>query len=122
MTSIIRIAPYEYVHILNNNTNVTRIEIGPQTYTRKEQERIVLGPEGMVTIPPRHYVVVLDPVQRDDDGEVVKDEYGSVVLQYGETQIRLHRDYKDPFPLYPGESLEGDLKELPVLGVPSDRP
>ena len=69
----------------------------------------------MITIPPRCYVQVLDPVKRDANGEVLKDEHGAVVLQYGEVEIRLHNDYKEPFPLYPGESLGGKLEELPVL-------
>lgn len=116
MASIIRIAPYEYIHVLNKNTNVTRIEQGPKTYTRKEQENVVLGPEGMVTIPPRCYVQILDPVQLDEDsGNIVKDENGTILLQYGETEIRLHDDYKEPFPLYPGESIANKLEELPVL-------
>ena len=69
-----------------------------------------------MTIPPRCYVQILDPVQRDEDsGNIVKDENGTILLQYGETEIRLHDDYKEPFPLYPGESIANKLEELPVL-------
>jgi major vault protein len=114
MASIIRIAPYEYIHVLNNNTNVTRVIEGPKTYTRREHERVVLGPEGMVTIPPRCYVTIFDPVMRDENG-VVMDSDNCVKLQYGETEIRLQTNYQEPFPLYPGESISGDISELPVL-------
>jgi len=35
MASVIRIKPYHYIHVLDNNANVTRVEVGPQTFTRK---------------------------------------------------------------------------------------
>jgi len=35
--NVIRIKPYFYVHVLDNNTNVTRVEVGPNTYTRQVQ-------------------------------------------------------------------------------------
>ncbi len=33
--SVIRIKPYYFIHVLDNNTNVTRLELGPNTYTRQ---------------------------------------------------------------------------------------
>ncbi len=33
MASVIRIKPYQYIHVLDNNANVTRVEVGPQTFT-----------------------------------------------------------------------------------------
>ncbi|KAJ8017396.1 Major vault protein [Holothuria leucospilota] len=39
--SIYRIPPYFYIHVLNHNTNVTRVEVGPQTYIRQDHERLV---------------------------------------------------------------------------------
>jgi hypothetical protein len=33
--NVIRIKPYHYIHVLDNNTNVTRVEVGPNTYTRQ---------------------------------------------------------------------------------------
>lgn len=37
--SIYRIAPYYFVHVLDQNSNVTKLEIGPQTYIRQDNER-----------------------------------------------------------------------------------
>ena len=37
--SIVRIPPYYYLHVLDQNTNVTRLEIGPKTYIRQDNER-----------------------------------------------------------------------------------
>lgn len=32
--STFKILPYNYIHVLDCNTNVTRVEIGPQTFIR----------------------------------------------------------------------------------------
>lgn len=37
--SLFRIAPFHYIHVLDQNTNVTRLEIGPQTFIRQDNER-----------------------------------------------------------------------------------
>lgn len=42
--SIIRIPPYHYIHVLDQNSNVSRVEVGPKTYIRQDNERLVLGP------------------------------------------------------------------------------
>ena len=34
-THVIRLKPFEYIHVLDNNTNVTRVEVGPKTFTRQ---------------------------------------------------------------------------------------
>ena len=39
--SVIRIPPYFYLHVQDQNTNVTRLEIGPKTYIRQDNERLV---------------------------------------------------------------------------------
>jgi len=63
----------------------------------------VVGPEKMITIPPRNYCVIENPAVRDKDGKVVIDEMGQVRLLHADLEIRLARD---PFPLYPGEVLK----------------
>jgi major vault protein len=40
--SLYRIPPYFYLHVLDQNTNVTRLEIGPKTYIRQDHERLDL--------------------------------------------------------------------------------
>lgn len=63
----------------------------------------------MLTIPPRHYCVIENPVVRDKDGKVIIDRNGEAKLAFSDLEIR----FKDePFPLYPGEI----LKEVGVKG------
>ena len=48
--SIIRIPPHHYIHVLDQNTNIARVEIGPLTYIRQDNERseahILIGSSG----------------------------------------------------------------------------
>ena len=39
--SLFRIAPYYYLHVLDQNSNVTRLEIGPKTYVRQDNEKVI---------------------------------------------------------------------------------
>ncbi|KAL1526066.1 hypothetical protein AB1Y20_020887 [Prymnesium parvum] len=110
--AVLKLKPHWYLHVLDNNANVTRVEVGPQTLTRKEHERIVEGPVEMISIPPRHYAVIANPVARASDGLPVYDSYGQVLLLHGDLEIRLTQD---PFPLFPGESLVGEITQLLVV-------
>jgi hypothetical protein len=56
----------------------------------------------MITIPPRSYVVIENPVIRNKDGDV-EFEDGQVKLAFADSEIRLSQE---PFPLYPGENLK----------------
>jgi len=113
MDAVIRIAPYHYVHILNNNTNVTRVVVGPTTLTRQEHEKLVAGPEPMVMVPPRHYCIVANPVTRTGkDGAVAVDANGQAIVRWGDEEIRFEQE---PFPLYPGEKLSGKVSPLQVV-------
>ncbi|CDQ79643.1 unnamed protein product [Oncorhynchus mykiss] len=38
--SIIRIPPHHYIHVLDQNTNIARVEIGPLTYIRQNNENV----------------------------------------------------------------------------------
>lgn len=110
--AIYRIPPYYYIHVLDQNTNVTNIEIGPQTYIRKDNQRVTLGPEKMVVVPPRHYCVIENPVSRDENGKPVIDRLGQIKLQHADQEIRLTQD---PFPLFPGEVLKQPVSPLKVV-------
>lgn len=57
----------------------------------------------MLTVPPRHYCMVANPVARDAQGTVLFDVTGQVRLRHADLEIRLAQD---PFPLFPGEVLE----------------
>jgi len=110
--SVYRIPPYHYLHVLDQTSNVTRVEIGPQTFVRKDNEQVLMLPVKMVIVPPRHYCVVMNPVVRDENGAVSLDEMGQVRLDHAEEEIRLQQD---PFPLYPGESLKTAVSLLKVV-------
>ena len=62
---VVRIGPYEYIHVLDRNSNVTRLETGPQVFVRKENEKIVTAVLKYVTIPPRHYCTIRNPVVKE---------------------------------------------------------
>ncbi|KAM9584229.1 major vault protein isoform 2-T2 [Trichechus inunguis] len=110
--SIIRIPPYHYIHVLDQNSNVSRVEVGPKTYIRQDNERVLFAPVPMVTVPPRHYCTVANPVSRDAQGSVQFDVTGQVRLRHADLEIRLAQD---PFPLYPGETLEKGITPLQVV-------
>ncbi len=84
---------------------LTRLEIGPKTFFKQDNETISVGPEKMISIPPRHYCIVENPIMKNETGEVQFDENGQVRLSHANLDIRLDKDYKDPFQLYPGEIL-----------------
>jgi len=109
--AVIRIKPYFYIHVLDNNSNVTRVEVGPQTFTRQDHEKLVSGPDAMIMIPPRNYCIIQNPVQRDE-GKVVTEEGGQIKVRHGDEEIRFEQE---PFPLFPGEKLFGKVTPLQVV-------
>eukprot|EP01005_Ploeotia_sp_CARIB1_P000723 NODE_19_length_2774_cov_108.968644_g18_i0.p1 GENE.NODE_19_length_2774_cov_108.968644_g18_i0~~NODE_19_length_2774_cov_108.968644_g18_i0.p1 ORF type:complete len:859 (-),score=229.78 NODE_19_length_2774_cov_108.968644_g18_i0:196-2703(-) len=100
--NVIRLRPNQYIHILDNNTNVTRLEVGPHTFTRKDHERVVVTPQPFMNVPPRSYCRIRNPVLRNEDGTPVKDKFEQVQRRIGDEEIRFEQD---PFPLYPGEEI-----------------
>ncbi|XP_071945431.1 major vault protein-like [Antedon mediterranea] len=110
--SIYRIPPYYYIHVLDQNSNVTRVEIGPRTYIRQDHERVIFGPQKMIMVPPRNYCIIENPAQKDKDGAVVLDKTGQIKLSHADQEIRLSQD---PFPLFPGEVLKQAVSPLKVV-------
>ncbi|XP_057717616.1 major vault protein isoform X2 [Corythoichthys intestinalis] len=110
--SVIRIPPHHYIHVLDQNTNIARVEIGPQTFYRQDNERVLFAPVRMIMVPPRHYCVVLNPVACDADGGVLFDPSGQAKLRHADLDVRLTRD---PFPLHPGEEIQQDVTPLQVV-------
>ncbi|XP_078126051.1 major vault protein [Sander vitreus] len=110
--SIIRIPPHHYIHVLDQNTNIARVEIGPLTYIRQDNERVLFMPVRMIMVPPRHYCVVINPVARDDDNQVLFDQSGQAKLRHADLEIRLTQD---PFPLYPGEEIQQNVTPLQIV-------
>ena len=111
-SNVIRLKPQQFIHLLDNNTGVTRLEVGPQTITLRDHERLVLKPQPMIVVPPRYYCLVANPVLRDETNQPIADEHGQIRLRYGDQEIRFTQD---PFPLYPGEELEGEVTRLQVI-------
>lgn len=111
-----RIKPYHYIHVQDNNTGITDVIIGPKTFTRQDHQKVVFGPEPMVIIPPRNYVIVQNPVIKSEDGIPQKNEHGNYKIRHGDEEIRFSRD---PFPLYPGEVLYGKVTPLQVVAADS---
>eukprot|EP00116_Pleurobrachia_bachei_P000209 sb/3460471/ len=107
--TVIRIPPHFYIHVLDLKTNVTKTTIGPDTFVRQDNEKVVEGPTRMIIIPPNHYCVVANPVMRDDKGGAKFDNYGQVQLNHADLEVRLHQQ---PFPLYPGESMDVKVTKL----------
>jgi len=114
--SVYRIKPYQYIHVSDNNTGITRVELGPQTFTRQDHEKVIAGPEAMIIIPPRHYAIVQNPVVRDDKGQAVKDKHNNYVLRRGDEEIRFSQP---PFALYPDEKLIGKVTPLTIVAADS---
>merc|ERR1712137_346044 len=115
--SVFRIKPYHYIHVFNTNTGVTDVVNGPRTFTRQEHEKVLSGPDPMVIVPPRNYCIISNPVVRNENGEPVRNEHGNYKLRHGDEEIRYHQP--DPFPLYPGEKLYGDVTPLQIVPVDS---
>lgn len=115
---MIRIPPHHYIHVMDTNNSITRLEIGPKMFSYQDHEKIVEGPTKMINIPPRNYCIVKNPVVKDAEGNPVLDDHGEVKVRFGETQIRVQNDlgidrfkvYSDPFPLFPYEIIEGGAK------------
>jgi len=63
---LIIIGPYQYIHVLDQNSNVTRLEEGPQVFVRRDHEKVVQEKRKHIIIPPRHYCVIENPVLRNE--------------------------------------------------------
>lgn len=111
-TGVYRVPPFYYLHVLDQNTNVSRLEVGPKTFVKQDHEKVLLGPERMLIIPPRHYCVIENPAVRNRDGKVVLDTNGQAKLLHSDIDIRFAQE---PFPLYPGEIRKQDVTPLKVI-------
>ena len=73
-----------------------------------------MGPERMITVPPRHFCIIENPVMRNADGAVLFDVAGQARLLHADLEMRLARD---PFPLYPGEVLKKGVAPLKIVSA-----
>ena len=105
--NIIKIPPFEYIHVMDGNANVTRLIVGPQTFVLQDHEKIMTGQNtrSMITLMPMTYCEIKNPVIRDADKKLVYDDYGQVKVKHGDSEYRISDDYPEPFPLHPQEEL-----------------
>jgi len=115
--SVFRIKPFHYIHVLDTNNGVTNVILGPKTFTRKEHEKVLCGPEKMIIVPPRNYCIISNPIVRDEEGNAVTNQHGNYKVRHGDEEIRFHQ--ADPFALYPGEKLYGNVTPLQIVPVDS---
>uniref|UniRef100_A0A0X3NUS8 Major vault protein n=1 Tax=Schistocephalus solidus TaxID=70667 RepID=A0A0X3NUS8_SCHSO len=108
----VAIPPYHFLHVLDNNTNVTRLVSGPATFFRKSNEKIIKLPQRMITVTIKEYCIISNPVKKDDNGDIVMDEFCQASLTYGDVEYRFAQP---PFPLYPGEEIMKEVTSLTVL-------
>ena len=72
-------APIDLKHLSTH----THTHTSKQTHTRLHQSvvtflQVIVGPEKMIVVPPRHYCVVENPAMKDKDGKPVFDTHGQV--------------------------------------------
>ena len=111
--SVIKLPPFTYMHVLDKNTNVTTLFVGPQRFTCFENHQVIgKGVENMIMIPPKHYCIIENPIQRDKNSQPIFDSHGQVLLKHGEKLICFASENNEPFPLYPGEILATKIQPL----------
>lgn len=109
---VISLKPLEYIHVLDNNSNVTKVIVGPSIVTIQQHEKVLFSPpRKMIIIPQRNYCIIENPI-RIDKGEKVTDKFGNIKVRLGEREIR---ETQPPFPLYPQEKLVGDVTPLQII-------
>lgn len=112
----IKLEPYTYIHILDLNTNLTRLEEGPKTLYRMDHEEIVLPSTKMIKLAPKSCVIIKNPVVLDEKKRPVSNNDGTLKNLFGELQVKTSEEFPDPFPLYPSEELDGDIRKYTVVG------
>lgn len=67
---VLKIPHLYYIHVKDKNTGYERFVVGPRTFTSEEYEEVVKPQTKMIIVPPEHYVVIVNPVVKEND-EVV---------------------------------------------------
>lgn len=112
----IKLEPYMYIHILDLNTNLKRLEEGPKTLFKLDHEEITLAPTKMIKLAPTSYVIIQNPIVLDAHRKPVHNADGSYKNRFGEQLIKTSDKFADPFPLYPDEVLIADQQKFVVIG------
>lgn len=113
--NVFRIPPFQYIHVLDNNLNITRLEVGPATFIRKEHETVVAGPSNHIRLAPRTYCIITNPVVFNKDSKPELTDFGQVKNRFGDEEVRTADQYPEPFPLYPGEEIKGKIEKFQII-------
>ena len=106
-SNAVRILPYSYIHVRDINNNITRLEVGPQIFIKKENEVLKFDqPKQMLLLTPYEYCIIQNPVVMGADNQPIYDANQQVKVVDGELEYRTYEKYSEPFPLYPGEELQ----------------
>ncbi len=85
----VHLKPLQYAHIIDNNSNVTRLvegiiqrnknitHKGPQTLTLLAHETLVYGPVPFIQMPPDHYCLIENPIIKNKN-QPTFDSFGQV--------------------------------------------
>lgn len=126
-----RLSAFEYTHVEDTSTGEVLTLMGPLSFPLKSHHRLLHEkPLPCVVIPPNHYVCVHNPVHRS--GPEISSTDGRqrsgyplwclsskqlrspshCTQRFGRREMRFARA---PFPLFPGEVLEHEPREQPLL-------
>eukprot|EP01061_Rhynchopus_euleeides_P015169 TRINITY_DN259_c0_g2_i2.p1 TRINITY_DN259_c0_g2~~TRINITY_DN259_c0_g2_i2.p1 ORF type:complete len:907 (+),score=495.19 TRINITY_DN259_c0_g2_i2:65-2785(+) len=111
---VVHLKPNYYTHVLDQNSTATALKVGPETFTKREHEQILIQPSPFIVVPPRHYLIIDNPVDRDEAGKPNLDKDGQARVRLGDQEIRVNCP---PFPLYPGEKLNEKTQKPQPLQV-----
>eukprot|EP00754_Rhynchopus_humris_P044623 Rhum_TRINITY_DN4287_c0_g1::Rhum_TRINITY_DN4287_c0_g1_i1::g.13757::m.13757/K17266/MVP; major vault protein len=123
MTSVFRLTREQYIHVLDNNENISRCVVGPTTFTLKDHEKVTTSVLKFVSLPPQTYCRIKNPVTRAG-GKIVQTDFNEAAIRFGHEEVRVNDGtaWTEPFPLYPGEVLVGSegksdqsIKKLTVV-------
>lgn len=117
---LVNIPPYTYVHVLDTNTNVTRLICGPVKHVVKAHERLIFQAQPMIRLPYQTYVKIGDPILKSEKGEPVMTSFGQVKIRFGDSEIRTYETHPEPFPLYPGENVASNIEKFILLKTSND--
>lgn len=112
---IIKLQLKTYVHIKDTITNITYLLEGPKNYALKSHEEIALDVQRHIQLGNSQYIKIKNPVARTELGLILSEPFGQVKLRWGEIEYRTFHDFKDPFPLYPGEKVLGTIEKFVVV-------
>lgn len=69
----------------------------------------------MIVLRPQTYCKIANPIVRNKDGTPKISTFGQVIVKFADFEYRFSDEYNEPFPLFPGEILDGGIEQLTVV-------